>query len=104
MQNIISSKAHEDIDDIYQNLSFISFNYAERIVNKIYSVIDTIQYFPYIGRYVPEIPNKNYRERLYKSYRIIYYISERRKTIYIQYIFCSRQNAKTFFNLNSKDF
>ena len=81
MQIIISDDAKSAITDIFAYSYSISVNYASRIVNKIYDTIYDLQYSPYIGRYVPEIASKHYRERICDKYRIIYYISKSNNTI-----------------------
>ncbi len=102
MQIIISDDVKSAITDIF-NYSFnISANYANRIVNKIYDAIYDLQNSPYICRYVFELSDKHYRERICEKYRIIYYISEANNTIYVRYIFCSRQNSKLSFKVHEK--
>ncbi len=96
MQIIISDEVKDVITDIFNYSSNISANYASKIVNKLYDEIYNLQSSPYIGRYVPELLNKHYRERICKNYRIIYYISEKNNNIYIRYIFSSRQSFNLF--------
>ena len=67
-----------------------------RIDKKIRSYINELKHYPYIGRYVPEIPDKCYRERICEKYRIIYLISEKYKTIFIRYIFNAKQDKSAF--------
>jgi plasmid stabilization system protein ParE len=37
-------------------------------------IVESIPSFPFVGRKVPELNIENIRERLYKSYRIVYRI------------------------------
>lgn len=103
MQIIISDDAKSAITDIFDYSYNISVNYASRIVNKIYDTIHDLQDSPYTGRYVPELTDKQYRERICEKYRIIYYISETNNTIYVRYIFCARQNFNLFFKVHEKE-
>ena len=103
MQIIVSDDAKSAITDIYDYPYKISSNYASRIVNKIYDAIYNLQSSPYIGRYVPELSDKHYRERICENYRIIYYVSETNNTVYIRYIFCGRQNSNLFFKVHEKE-
>lgn len=64
MQIIISDDAKSAITDIYDYSYNISSNYASRIVNQIYDAIYDLQDSPYIGRYVPELSDKQFRERI----------------------------------------
>ena len=103
MQIIISDDAKSAITDIFDYSYNISANYASRIVNKIYDTIYDLQDSPYIGRYIPERSDKHFRELICEKYRIIYYISEKDKTIFIRYIFCGRQNSNLFFKVHEKE-
>ena len=103
MQIIISDDAKSAITDIYDYSYNISSEYASKMVNKIYKAIFNLQDSPYIGRYTPELLNKKYRERICGAYRIIYYVSEINNTIYVRYIFCSRQNSNLFFKVHEKE-
>lgn len=103
MEISISNRAQSNIENITEFTLKISTNYANKVVNEIYSTIYSIKDAPYIGRYVPEISDKHYRERICGKYRIIYYISEKDKTIFIRYIFCGRQNSNLFFKVHEKE-
>ena len=103
MQIIISDDAKSAITDIFDYSYNISSNYASRIVNKIYDAIYDLQDSPYIGRYVSELSDNQYREQICEKYRIIYYVSETNNTIYVRYIFCVRQNSNLFFKVHEKE-
>ncbi len=103
MKISISDKAQGNIEDITEFTSKISDNYANRVINNIYKLIDLIKYAPYIGRYVHEIPNKYYRERICENYRIIYVASEKLNTVFIRYIISGKQNSNLFFEVHKKE-
>lgn len=103
MKIIMSDDVKSAITDIFKYSYNISSEYASKTVNKIYKEIYDLQDSPYIGRYVLELPNKKYRERICGAYRIIYYVSEINNTIYVCYIFCSRQNSSLFFEVHEKE-
>lgn len=94
MQILMSHKAYDDINSIFLYISHDSVKYANKTIQHIYSTIDSIKNFPYIGSYLPIISNSQFRERIYKSYRIIYEISEDTDFIYIHFIIHSKQNFK----------
>ena len=100
MKVIVTQRAKSDLLELFDYNSNISLNYAIRIDKKIRSYIEELQYSPYIGRYVPEIPNKQHRERICEKYRIIYFISEKDNIIFIRYIFNAKQNKKIFFEIH----
>ena len=81
----------------------ISTNYSNKVIRDIYSTIYSIKDAPYIGRYVPEIADKHYRERICRNYRIIYVVSEKHNTIFIRYIISEKQNSNLFFEVHKKE-
>ena len=99
----ISNKAHNNLRSIAKFSAKISTNYSNRIIKKIYSTIYSIQASPYIGRYVPELSDKHYRERICEHYRIIYVVSEKHNTIFIRYIISEKQNSNLFFEVHKKE-
>lgn len=103
MKIIISDSVKLAITDIFMYLANVSHQHANKTIEGIYKVIFEIKDTPYIGRFVPELLDKNFRERIYKGYRIVYYISERNNTIYVQYVFSHRQNSKLFFTVHKNE-
>jgi len=103
MEISISSRAQTNIENIAEFSLKISTNYANKVITEIYSTIDSIQDNPYIGRYVPELSDKHYRERICEKFRIIYFISEEENTVFIRYIFSSRQDKRTFFEVHKSE-
>ena len=103
MEISISSRAQTNIENIAEFSLKISTNYANKVITEIYSTIDSIQDNPYIGRYVPELSDKYYRERICEKFRIIYFISEEENTVFIRYIFSSRQDKRTFFEVHKSE-
>lgn len=100
MKVIVTQRAKHNLFDYTAN---ISLNYAIRIDEKILSYIEELQYSPYIGRYVLEISDKHYRERICENFRIIYFVSEKENTVFIRYIFSSRQDKRTFFEVHKSE-
>ena len=99
MKVIMTRKARNNLLNLFDYNAKISLNYARRIDKKIRLYIKELEDAPYIGRYVPEIANKHFRERICEKFRIIYFISEKNNIISIRYIFSVRQSKKTFFKL-----
>lgn len=63
---------------------------AERFVSSLVKATDLqLDIFPHSGRKIPELNNPNYRELLFKSYRVMYRIEG--DTIYIVSVQNSRQ-------------
>ena len=94
----ISSQAKEDITQIYKYIANNSIKYANKTSNNIYSLISRLEQLPYLGRYVPEIKDKRLREVLYKSYRIVYTVSETTNAVYIHFVLHCKRNFNSFYN------
>lgn len=99
MKIIIENLAKKGLDDIFHyNLQYslknaISTDFA--ITEHIKSLADT----PYIGRYIPEISDKHFREIIYRKnrksgYWIMYYIYDSKDIIRVFNII----NCKQDFN------
>ena len=67
--------ADKDLIQIYNYISKDSIYYAEKTIKEIVYTTENLLYFPYMGRKVSEMKNDRIREVSYKSYRIIYEIS-----------------------------
>jgi len=98
MKVIIEDLAKRCLDDIlYHNMQYSAKNAIETDID-IFKHFYFLEYSPYIGKYVPKIPDKHFRELLYKksknTYRIIYYISESINTVHIVHV----SNCKQDFN------
>lgn len=72
----MSPEAVEDLDAIVAYIAKDSHFYAKAVANKTLMVAKKLPEQPYIGRVVPEIGNKQIRERFVYSYRLIYQINE----------------------------
>lgn len=98
MKVTVEDLAERCLDDIlYYNMQY-SLKNATETEQDILQYFDDLEDSPYIGRYIPEISDKHFRELVYRnnrnSYRIVYYISEKTQTIYIIYISNFKQDFK----------
>ena len=69
-----SDQAIEDIDNIAEYIALDSTRYAELQVNDFFERAEILDEYPLAGRIVPEIKDKNIRELIVGSYRLIYVI------------------------------
>ncbi len=76
--------AKEDLSQINEYISKDSIYYANKTTEEIIEKIKYLLIFPYMGRKTPEFNNVNYRELIYKSYRIFYKVNS---NVYILKIF-----------------
>jgi len=76
-----SPEAAEDLESIAEYIARDSEFYARSVVSKILAVSRKIPEQPMIGRTVPEIGEKEIRERFVYSYRLVYRIQKNTITI-----------------------
>lgn len=77
--------AQSDLKAIRKHISKDSAYHADLLLDGIYERVQTLLRFPEFGKKLPELPGKEYRELLYKSYRIIYRVDS--NTVYILTIY-----------------
>jgi len=71
---IWSPKAAENLEEICDYIGEDSEFYARTFAQRIIAEIEKIPDFPNAGRIVPEYMQKNLREKIFQSYRIVYRI------------------------------
>jgi toxin ParE1/3/4 len=91
-----SPEAVEDVESIAEYISKDSAFFARAVVTKILGYAKFLAEFPTIGRMVPEYGNKDVRERIVYSYRLIYNISG--KTITIVAVIHGRRMLEPILN------
>lgn len=97
MVNInIEIDARTDLKQIQEYISRDSIYYANKTINEIINKTEYLLMFPYMGRKIPEFDNKNFRELIYKSYRILYKVSS---NIYILNVFHHSRNFLNSVNI-----
>ena len=106
MKVIIEDLAKKCLDDIfYYNFQYSPQN-AINTDSTITQYTEKLADFPYMGRYIPELWNKNFREIIYRKsrkigYRIMYYISEKSETIYVFNIINCKQDFNRILKLHN---
>jgi len=96
LQIILKQDAEEDLESIKNYISKDSIYYANKTVNEIINKTEYLLMFPYMGRKIPEYNNINFRELIYKSYRILYKINS---NIYILNVFHHSRDILTSINI-----
>jgi len=71
---IWSPKAADNLEEICNFIGEDSDYYARVFAQRIIYEIEKIPDFPNAGRIVPEYQQKNLREKIFQSYRIVYRI------------------------------
>ena len=93
MVNInIEIEAKADLKQIQEYISKDSIYYANKTINEIINKTEYLLMFPYMGRKISEFDNTNFRELIYKSYRILYKVNS---NIYILNVF---HHSRDFLN------
>ena len=103
MKVVILKTAERDIKEIYQYIARDSTRYAIETTRNIRKYIASLKSSPYLGRYIPEVDDKRYRELIYKSYRIVYTMSLNRNTIYILFVVHGKRNFKSVLKSNIRE-
>lgn len=90
----MSAVAQKDLKEIYNYISQDSIYYAKKTIREIKERIANLQFFPYSGRKIPEINQKNFLEIIYKHYRIMYKIVSNNKILILRIFHSSRKFPK----------
>jgi toxin ParE1/3/4 len=81
MKIIWSPLAVERASEIAYYIARDNPSAAEKWVAAVFSKVEQLKRAPEIGRMVPEIENKQFREIIYGNYRIIYRIAQKQISI-----------------------
>ena len=76
MKIIWSPLSVERLEEIFEYISNENHSAAKKLVNKIFSKIETLIKYPQRGRKVPETNREEIREVFLGEYRIIYRIKK----------------------------
>lgn len=71
-----SPEAIDDLESIAEYIGRDSEFYARAVVTKILEVARNTRDFPWIGNILPELNDKNIRERFVYSYRVVYRLDQ----------------------------
>lgn len=69
-----SSRARDDLAEIFAYISRDSENYARAMVRRLLIAPRKLADFPNLGRHVPEIADDDIRELIVRKYRLVYRI------------------------------
>ena len=106
MKVIVENLAKENIMSIFYYNSRYSIKNAIETNIEFETYIDDLVKNTYIGRYIPELSDKRFREIIYRKnrrsgYRIMYYISDISDTIYVVNVLNCKQNFIQFLKLHN---
>ena len=89
-------EAKEDLKQIEEYISKDSIYYANKTIEGILEKTKYLSMFPYMGRKIIEYNNVNFRELIYKSYRILYKVNS---NVYILKIFHHSRDILNSINI-----
>ena len=95
-----SSEAIEDIEAIAAYIDRDSPWYAKAVVAKLVDAAESIPEYPELGRIVPELGDRNIRERLVHRYRLIYRLEASRAVVAA--VIHGRQDFQTEWHSHGK--
>lgn len=78
LEVVWSPEALDDVDDIAAYITRDSAAYAAAVVDRVIDAARHLSEHPFVGRVVPELGDRHFRERFVYSYRVIYRVDERR--------------------------
>jgi plasmid stabilization system protein ParE len=86
-----TNRAISHLQAIHDYIAKDSKVYANRFVKSLIHSTKKLESMPECGRWVPEFEEKNFKEVIYSSYRIIYRILEKNRDVEIlAVIHCAR--------------
>lgn len=94
-----TNTAQSNLIEIREYIALDSALQADLTIDAIYTKAQVLERFPEIGKKVKELPGKEYKEILYKKYRIIYKLHN--ENVFIMSVYHSSrllQNNPTFKN------
>ncbi len=81
MKIVWSPLAIDRVAEIAQYIAQDSPNSAQKWVESIFKVVESLEQFPKSGRVVPEIIQDDFREIIHGNYRIIYRLHSKNVSI-----------------------
>ncbi len=69
---IWSPQALDDLDAIRSHIAFDAPRTAQSFIQRIFKAVERLNRFPLSGTIVPELRREEFREILFKRYRIVY--------------------------------
>ena len=71
-----SKDSMDDLKEICEFIAIDSLYYAKVFNDRVFEMVEHLELFPEMGRWVPEADDPKVRELIYKGYRIIYQVKK----------------------------
>jgi plasmid stabilization system protein ParE len=82
-QVILATEALGDLEDIVCHIARHDNDAARRLGDQLLDLAEALTTFPNRGRIVPELGRRDWREVIYRSFRIIYRVNEAKRQIQV---------------------
>ncbi len=89
-QLIWAPQALNDVAAIGEFIASDAPRTAQKFVQRIFDSVERLERFPFSGGIVPELGNENFREILFKTYRIIYRVRDKETVEIVTVYHCAR--------------
>ena len=93
-----TEKASRNLESIHEYISRDSEIYAVRFVKSLIKATKRLEDTPYSGRIVPEFESENFREVIYRNYRIVYRLVGKNKDVEILAVVHGARDMRRLFS------
>jgi len=90
---IITERATQDLSRVVAHVARDNPAAAARLGYAIIARFHVLENFPFLGRRLPEKVEEGWRELIFKSYRLIYWVDEEQKVIYAARVWHAARGA-----------
>lgn len=80
---ILSPRSIQDLQEIVRYISWDNPSHAEKFGRLLIDKARSLETFPEMGRVVPELGHPEFREVIFRSYRIVYRLQKDKKLVEI---------------------
>ena len=91
---IWTEPALTDLNEIAEHIALDKVTAAEKLVLKVFSIVDRLEQYPESGRHPPELKKSEYREVIVGPCRIFYRIQK--ENVYITYVMRGERKLRQY--------
>ena len=92
-----TERASRNLQDIHEYISRDSLIYAARFVKSLVKATKRLEDMPHSGRIVPEFESGDFREVIYRNYRIVYRLVGKNKDVEILAVVHGARDMRKLF-------
>jgi len=95
-QIIWTEPALSDLDDIAGYITLDNFTAAEKLVRRVFSIVERLEQFPKSGRTPPELTDSLCREIVVEPCRVFYRYDKSKNEVYILHIIRTESQFRNY--------